>query len=198
LVQENLFCAGTYKKILDIIAKPALENADLKLSTKVIRIETGSNNVKVFTKDGDEFGFDEVVMTAPLGWLKQHKDAFVPPLPPRLLQAIDSIGYGSLEKVSISHTYFHKLKALTRCRFTSRFLAPSGSAMPKTQTRSRSPDLPSGSLRRTLQSPTQSGGIKKSSTCLRSPDHVLNPPSSFTSSAINPEPWLEKPQHYPQ
>lgn len=38
-------------------------------------------------------------MTAPLGWLKQNKQTFVPQLPPRLSQAIDAIGYGSLEKV---------------------------------------------------------------------------------------------------
>jgi monoamine oxidase len=104
-VLENLFCAGTFKKILDVIAKPALQKADLKLSTEVIRIETGSSNVKVVTKDGSELEFDEVVMTAPLGWLKQHKDSFVPPLPARLSEAIGSIGYGSLEKVCLSHYY---------------------------------------------------------------------------------------------
>jgi monoamine oxidase len=82
-----------------MIAKPALENGAIRLSTEVTRIETRSNNVKVFTKDGSELGFDKVVMTAPLGYLKQHKDIFVPPLPSRLSQAIDSIGYGSLEKV---------------------------------------------------------------------------------------------------
>lgn len=38
-------------------------------------------------------------MTAPLGYLKQNKDTFVPTLPSRLSQAIDAIGYGSLEKV---------------------------------------------------------------------------------------------------
>jgi Flavin containing amine oxidoreductase len=46
--------------------------------------------------------FDEVVMTAPLGWLKRNKDVFIPALPPRLSQAIDSISYGDLEKVHIN------------------------------------------------------------------------------------------------
>jgi monoamine oxidase len=84
---------------LNSIAEPALKNADLKLSTKVARIETGVNKVKVVTDKGVEQEFDEVVMTAPLGYLKQNKDTFVPPLPPRLAHAMDAIGYGSLEKV---------------------------------------------------------------------------------------------------
>jgi hypothetical protein len=55
--------------------------------------------VTVFTEDGKALNFDEVIMTAPLGWLKLNKATFVPPLPPRFEQAIDAIGYGCLEKV---------------------------------------------------------------------------------------------------
>ncbi|KAI0143867.1 flavin-containing amine oxidoreductase [Hypoxylon sp. NC0597] len=58
--------------------------------------------LKVFTKGGENLEFDEVVFTAPLGWLKQHTDAFEPPLPSRLTKAIKSIGYGCLEKAYIS------------------------------------------------------------------------------------------------
>jgi hypothetical protein len=99
ILLENLFCAGTYKKILDLIAEPALKKAHIKLLTKVNRIETDSEKVKVFTEESTVYEFDEVVMTAPLGWLKRNEQAFDPPLPPRLSQAIDAIGYGSLEKV---------------------------------------------------------------------------------------------------
>lgn len=86
-------------KVLDVIARQALQKADIKLSTTVIHIETGPNKVKVATSEGAELEFDEVVTTTPLGWLKQNKHTFTPPLPPRLSQAIDAIGYGSLEKV---------------------------------------------------------------------------------------------------
>jgi len=55
--------------------------------------------VKVSTENGQYFEFDEIVMTPPLGWLQRNKEVFEPPLPPRFLQAIDAIGYGSLEKV---------------------------------------------------------------------------------------------------
>lgn len=82
-----------------VIAKSALEKADIKLSTKAGRVETSPGSVTVFTEAGLELEFDEVVMTAPLGWLQKNKQAFQPPLPDRFAQAIDSIGYGCLEKV---------------------------------------------------------------------------------------------------
>jgi hypothetical protein len=56
--------------------------------------------VKLETSNGRTFEFDEVVLTTPLGWLKQHLGAFNPPLPDRLMQAIGNISYGCLEKVS--------------------------------------------------------------------------------------------------
>jgi hypothetical protein len=55
--------------------------------------------VVVTTNQGDSLRFDEIVVTAPLGWLKQNQEAFIPSLPPRFSSAIDSIGYGCLEKV---------------------------------------------------------------------------------------------------
>ncbi|KAI1196914.1 FAD/NAD(P)-binding domain-containing protein [Nemania serpens] len=103
---ENLFCAGTYEKILSAIAKPAVERASFKYKTIVNKVqcsgdETGGS-LKVHTESGETLEFDEVVFTAPLGWLKQHPDTFDPPLPARLAQAIKNIGYGCLEKVYIS------------------------------------------------------------------------------------------------
>jgi len=43
-----------------------------------------------------------VVVTCPLGWLKRNKGAFTPKLPPRLLDAIDNISYGRLEKIYVT------------------------------------------------------------------------------------------------
>jgi monoamine oxidase len=85
--------------VLEMIAKPVLEGANIKLSTKVISVETTSlGTAKVFVEN-EQFEFDEVVITTPLGWLQKNKHVFNPPLPERFSQAIDSIGYGSLEKV---------------------------------------------------------------------------------------------------
>jgi len=101
---ENLFVAETYHKVLARIAAPALEKADIKFGHKATRITSkgdgGTLKVDVELTDRDPMSFDEVVMTTPLGWLKRNQDAFVPSLPPRLIQGIESIGYGTLDKVS--------------------------------------------------------------------------------------------------
>lgn len=101
---ENPFVAGTYTKILEYVAKPALEKAEVKLDTRVIGIKgrkEQGQKVEVKVEGGEEYQFDEVVMTAPLGWLKRNKDVFVDGLTKELDTAIDAIGYGTLDKVGL-------------------------------------------------------------------------------------------------
>ncbi|WDK19892.1 flavin-containing amine oxidoreductase [Colletotrichum graminicola] len=103
--EENLFCAGTYEKILERIAEPVRHNADIKYDTRVTKVELKTadrERPRVHTNTGEIFEFDEVVMTAPLGWLKKNLQAFDPPLPDRIERGIQAIGYGCLEKVYIS------------------------------------------------------------------------------------------------
>ncbi|KAK2845253.1 hypothetical protein FQN49_005901 [Arthroderma sp. PD_2] len=104
----NLFVASTYKNILQYIAKPVLGAADIRLNEPVVAVE-GKNRaseaggqVLVRTSAEKEYLFDEVVATFPLGWLKQNKAAFTPPIPQRLSQAIDNISYGHLEKIYVN------------------------------------------------------------------------------------------------
>ena len=104
---ENPFVADTYAKILEHVAEPALRDANIRLGCEVIAItsvaqRTEGEKVTVRIANGDSMDFDEVIVTTPLGWLKQHKDVFEPTLPPRISQAIDNIGYGTLDKVYIS------------------------------------------------------------------------------------------------
>ncbi|KAF2262849.1 FAD/NAD(P)-binding domain-containing protein [Lojkania enalia] len=103
---ENLFVAETYHKVLQKIAAPALKGADVKFNHKIRNIvsigSTEEPKVEVEIDGNGKLTFDEVVMTAPLGWLKRNRDAFTPELPPRLKSAIDAIGYGHLDKVYIT------------------------------------------------------------------------------------------------
>jgi Flavin containing amine oxidoreductase len=100
---ENLFCAGTYAKVLELVAKPVLAGADIRFEHVVtkIRSEEEGGNLKVIieTANGVTESFDEVVVTTPLGWLKKNQDVFNPKLPERITQGIDSLGYGNLDKV---------------------------------------------------------------------------------------------------
>lgn len=101
---ENLFVAGTYQKILAKIAEPALKT-ETKFGHKVTRIvskgEQENTTVTVEIEGQESRTYDEVVMTAPLGWLKRNMDSFVPELPRRLKEGIESISYGHLDKVSL-------------------------------------------------------------------------------------------------
>jgi hypothetical protein len=124
---ENAFVAGTYQKILAEIAAHPLAHAEVHLNTEIQRIVTpksqsqGTANgelaglqnkslsgldepkVSIHTSHGLKHEFDQVVVTAPLGWLKAHKEtAFTPPLPQRLSEAMDNISYGRLEKCYIT------------------------------------------------------------------------------------------------
>ncbi|KAE9375666.1 FAD/NAD(P)-binding domain-containing protein [Stipitochalara longipes BDJ] len=99
---ENLFAAGTYKDILAKIAAPALADANIQLSTKVIQIKSCSDVISISTDNGRTLDFDDVVVTTPLGWLKKNKHVFDPPLSAVFSSAIDSIGYGSLDKVYLT------------------------------------------------------------------------------------------------
>ncbi|MCJ1299292.1 hypothetical protein MMC08_002084 [Hypocenomyce scalaris] len=106
---ENLFVASTYKSILNHIGTTALANATVHLSTKVTSIESRppsrqnpNPEVVITTATGSTHTFDEVVMTAPLGYLKRNTSTFVPPLPTRIATAINNISYGRLEKVYLT------------------------------------------------------------------------------------------------
>lgn len=103
---ENLYCAGTYTKILEHIAAPALKTASIQYSTTVAKIharQRPEDPVRVTLTTGASLSFDDLVVTCPLGWLQKNQTtAFDPPLPAPLVRSINSIGYGCLEKVYIA------------------------------------------------------------------------------------------------
>lgn len=78
------------------------ENVALSLGSEVRKIAYRSTGViNVEAANGFRGVFDDVVTTAPLGWLKRSENVFSPPLTPRISNAIHSLGYGNLDKVFI-------------------------------------------------------------------------------------------------
>ena len=134
---ENLFVAETYHKVLDRIAEPALKRADIKLEHVVQKVVSQGTeeepSIEVSIKGQQNLTFDEVVVTNPLGWLKRNPDAFQPELPAEMKQAIDSIGYGHLDKVRFYRPYFPLI--LTIARYISRSQPPFGTSPPPTTSR---------------------------------------------------------------
>ncbi|KAF5002919.1 hypothetical protein FDECE_10474 [Fusarium decemcellulare] len=127
---DNIFCGGTFSKILSAIAGPALASADLRLNSKVVKIiysQHHGQKVQVRIDGGESFHFDNVVVTAPLGWLKHNQNAFEPRLPKGLSQAINSVAYGCLEKVYLTCGRLFWLAATTHgwtTRGTSYWIHP--------------------------------------------------------------------------
>lgn len=107
--EDNLFVAPTFKRIVENMATIENQRIDLRLNAEVVRIENAGSlanratteQVQVTTRDGRTEAYDQVVLTAPLGWLKRNCRIFSPEIPPRLSQAIGTIGYGNLEKIFI-------------------------------------------------------------------------------------------------
>ncbi|KAK0744892.1 putative flavin-containing amine oxidase [Apiosordaria backusii] len=100
---DNLFMASTFQNIITGLFAPVQSKIDLHLNCEVTRISnnTIANGIEVKAANGFRDIFDDIIVTAPLGWLKRNESAFSPPPPPELSTAIRSLGYGNLDKVFI-------------------------------------------------------------------------------------------------
>lgn len=97
---EQAFLQDGYTEVIDEIAKPLVEAGIIALETIVTRIDWTNNPIVVETNRGS-YAAREVVCTFPLGVLKDHlKDALlIPELPADKQEAINSIGFGTLDKI---------------------------------------------------------------------------------------------------
>lgn len=102
-----MFVESNYSAILNRIARPAIEQAEILLSSRVVTVrapeqELLGQKIVVETDAGTIYGFDDVVMTTPLGWLQKHLGCFQPSLPPRIDAAIRNLKLSQLEKVFVT------------------------------------------------------------------------------------------------
>lgn len=97
-----MFLASTYQTILDHLLLPVSTGATIRLRCEVTRISNSQHGVvEIEAADGFQQSFDDVIVTLPLGWLKRNADAFEPRLSSTISTAIQSIGYGNLDRVFI-------------------------------------------------------------------------------------------------
>ena len=108
---DNAFVASTYQRVLKHVIEVVIGKAKVfcKQAVTALRLiesadKSESPKVEVSGLHGYSSIFNEVVVTAPLGWLKSnHGTAFASnPLPARLSAAISGMGYGNLEKVYVT------------------------------------------------------------------------------------------------
>jgi hypothetical protein len=95
----DLFMASSYRGVLGLLEEKISGKCDLRLNTEIVHIHARSDSdfeVRVEISDGNVEGFDEVVVSCPLGWLKKNKErAFSPALPARLSEAIGNLRYAT-------------------------------------------------------------------------------------------------------
>ena len=108
MLAENLYVADSHKLMIDRIARNVLPKVKLRsIVTRLDNFQCPEAGIKVavsatFDRVGRMEGFDEVVITIPMGCLKREAIKFVPPLPQSLSTAISHASISSLEKVYLA------------------------------------------------------------------------------------------------
>jgi polyamine oxidase len=89
---------GGYRSLVRALA----EGLDVRLNFDVAEIAVGPDGVNVRSTEGPAEAGSHVVVTVPLGVLKDRRPRFSPALPPDRLAAIDRLGFGRFEKVVLT------------------------------------------------------------------------------------------------
>lgn len=90
---DDVLFPGGYKQIIDHLA----QGLTIERNQRVTEIDY-SNDITIYTDQG-QFTADQVIVTLPIGVLKQEAVAFTPTLPAEKLAAIDAMGSGLLDKL---------------------------------------------------------------------------------------------------
>jgi N1-acetylpolyamine oxidase len=97
---DQVFVQDGYLAVVEALGKDTINGGAVKLGVEVNEIDWDTSPIQVKTKDGQCFAANDVVCTLPLGVLKAEKDnIFKPSLPKAKSEAIDSLGFGTLDKI---------------------------------------------------------------------------------------------------
>ncbi|ESO86197.1 hypothetical protein LOTGIDRAFT_64197, partial [Lottia gigantea] len=98
---EDICPPEGFQSIIKTLLKMLTGKVQIKLQCSVVNINwKASHGVKVVCNNGSEIQADHVIVTCSLGYLKKHhKTLFTPELPLLKSQAIDKIGFGTVNKI---------------------------------------------------------------------------------------------------
>jgi monoamine oxidase len=110
---RQVFLGDGYIAVVNEVAKRVFERDQVKLGVEVKHISWSTNPIEIETSDGT-FTAGEVVSTIPLGVLKKYvrpsdsgaeaKSLFIPQLPAPKVEAISSLGFGTLDKIFLVYS----------------------------------------------------------------------------------------------
>ncbi|WP_299631308.1 FAD-dependent oxidoreductase [uncultured Roseobacter sp.] len=96
---EDVIFPGGYAQLLDTFSA----DFDTQLGRTVTKVEVGEDGVHLQDLNGQSTTFDAVMITVPLGVLKQGMISFTPSLPEEKQDAIASLGMGVLDKLYLRY-----------------------------------------------------------------------------------------------
>ncbi|MEM7336267.1 MAG: NAD(P)/FAD-dependent oxidoreductase [Chloroflexota bacterium] len=111
---DHVVYGGGFNTITDYLA----EGLEILTDTAVSHIKTHEKGVTLTSNKGT-FEGDAVIITVPLGILKNQAITFEPPLPEEKRGAIDRIGYGNYEKLAMRFDKFYWPKEAHRFNYLS-------------------------------------------------------------------------------
>ncbi|ROV93805.1 hypothetical protein VMCG_08792 [Cytospora schulzeri] len=113
---DQVFLQDGYTAVVDEVARDLTDAGLMQLGTTVKNIDWSKNPIEVETSHGTRYTAGQVICTLPLGVLQHHiQDTasagtpeppalFHPPLPSDKREAIQSLGFGTLDKVMLVYT----------------------------------------------------------------------------------------------
>lgn len=96
---DEVILPGGYDQLLSAVP----DSLDIRYTHVLKHVETTGHGVLLRDTKGREARFDAVILTIPLGVLKQGSISFSPPLPGWKTEAIARIGMGLLDKVYLRY-----------------------------------------------------------------------------------------------
>lgn len=106
---DQVFVQDGYTRLTDHVAADLTAADKIQLGEEVLSIDTSGKHVTVTTTKG-AYTAEHVVCTLPLGVLQHSSDTntedrlFWPPLPPEKREAIESLGFGTLDKIMLVYS----------------------------------------------------------------------------------------------
>lgn len=107
---DQVFLRDGYMAIVNEVAKQLFANQAIETSVEVKQIRHGNDIVEIIT-NGDTYTARNVICALPLGVLQHHQRSsvstpfFQPALPDNKVEAIASLGFGTLDKIFLIYNH---------------------------------------------------------------------------------------------
>jgi polyamine oxidase len=86
-----------YRSVVSALA----DGLDIRCNTEVVAVDVDADGIRVVCADGSNEAGSHAIVSVPLGVLKKCRPRFDPPLPTRVQDIIEALGFGRYEKIAL-------------------------------------------------------------------------------------------------